>query len=146
MKINPLGSPLDVNGEPVKSVDSSNPPAVDQGRGSGPFSAHLGAAEQPGRAPVDQSAGPVGLPTRPPDNPTRLALEEIANATNLSNAEESFEAARKSAELLVRSALGEKYRDTEQARQMFEALGEQVAADPFLKAKLLAILMKIKAG
>ena len=53
-------------------------------------------------------------------------------------------AVRESARFMVRSRLGEKFRDTEQASTLVERLSEFVASDPLLHSKLLGILQKVK--
>ena len=65
---------------------------------------------------------------------------------NLSDAEGVAAAVRKSARWMVWSRLSEKHRSSKQGERAIETLGERVTSDPFLKAKLLAILTKLKSG
>jgi uncharacterized protein with PhoU and TrkA domain len=73
-------------------------------------------------------------------NAARTALTEIASQYDLSNEEEQQKALRESAEFLVKSRLSDKYK---QADKAIGDLSEYVAADPFLKTKLLSVLQKL---
>lgn len=79
-------------------------------------------------------------------NPTRAALEEIANSSNLTSSEGAATAVRESARYMIRSRLSEKYRDTEHGQRLVKDLSEFVSSDPLLKTKLLSILQKIRMG
>lgn len=70
----------------------------------------------------------------------RTALTAIASQYDLSNENEQQEALRESAEFLVKSRLNEKYK---KADKVIGELSEFVAADPFLKTKLLSVLQKL---
>ena len=71
------------------------------------------------------------------------ALAAIASQYDLSDEKGRQSAVEESAEFLVKSRLGEKYGDSE---KMVKDLTGHVAADPFLKSKLLSILQKLNAG
>lgn len=71
------------------------------------------------------------------------ALAEIAVQYDLSDEKGRQSAVEESAEFLVKSRLGEKYGESE---KMVKDLTGHVAADPFLKSKLLSILQKLNAG
>ncbi|MEP6901861.1 MAG: hypothetical protein ABJA66_08930 [Actinomycetota bacterium] len=73
---------------------------------------------------------------------TRTRLSEIAAQYDLSNEENRQSALQESAELLVKSRLSEKYKNSE---KLIKDLGGYVADDPFLKAKLFAVLQKLSA-
>lgn len=75
---------------------------------------------------------------------TRAALEEIASAANLSTSEGAASAVRESARYMIRSRLSERYQETEEGERLTSELSEYVAADPFLKGKLLSILHKLR--
>ncbi len=69
-------------------------------------------------------------------------LTEIAAQYDLSDEENRQSAVEESAEFLVKSRLGEKYRDSE---EIIKDLTRHVADDPFLKSKLLSILQKLNS-
>lgn len=138
MEIKRPGSPLDGGAEPTKrSPDTaSDDDRVDF---SSALGAHLGqlssdAAGQAGESASGSSAGSL-----------RAALAEIASASDLSDAEGAAAAVRQSARSLVLSALGEAYVATGQHQRAVEEIGEHLVSDPFMKAKLLSILTKLKS-
>lgn len=75
---------------------------------------------------------------------TRAALERIALGANLADPEDANRAVEESAQFMIRSRLGEKYRQSERAEVMVKDLSDRIANDPVLKPKLLAILKRIK--
>lgn len=72
---------------------------------------------------------------------TRAALGEIAVQYDLSNEENRQAAIEESAQLLVKSRLGDEYKKSEKA---IKDLSKFVADDPFLKSKLLSVLQKLR--
>lgn len=72
---------------------------------------------------------------------TRSALGEIAVQYDLSNEENRQAALEESAEVLVKSRLGEDYKKSEKA---LKNLSRYVADDPFIKSKLLSVLQKLR--
>ena len=71
---------------------------------------------------------------------THTGLTAIAAQYDLSNEENRQSALQESAEFLVKSRLGEKYKNSE---KIVKDLGKYVADDPFLKSKLLSVLQKL---
>jgi hypothetical protein len=132
MKVNRPGSPLSSGAEPLEQLDAQE---LQRAVKSERFNAALAHLEA-------QAAGGAGGAS----SPTRSALEQIANAANLTSSEGAATAVRESARFMVRSRLHEKFRDTEQASTLVERLSEFVAADPLLHAKLLGILQKVKTA
>lgn len=73
---------------------------------------------------------------------TRAMLAEIAVQYDLSNEENQQSALRESSEFLVKSRLSDEFKKSE---KIIKDLGKYVAEDPFLKAKLLSVLQKLRA-
>lgn len=71
---------------------------------------------------------------------THTGLTAIASQYDLSNEENRQSALQESAEFLVKSRLGDKYKNSE---KIVKDLGKYVADDPFLKSKLLSVLQKL---
>ena len=132
MKVNRPGSPLSSGAEPLEQLD---PKELQKSIKSERFNAALAHLE------AQASAGTGG-----PSSPVRSALEQIANASNLTSSEGAATAVRESARFMVRSRLSEKFRDTEQGSTLVERLSEFVASDPLLHSKLLGILNKVKTA
>jgi hypothetical protein len=132
MKVNRPGSPLSSGAEPLEQLDPKELQKSLKGERFNAALAHLEA---------QASAGKGGA-----SSPMRSALEQIANASNLTSSEGAAAAVRESARFMVRSRLHEKFRDTEQASTLVERLSEFVASDPVLNAKLLGILQKVKTA
>lgn len=76
-----------------------------------------------------------------PPSAARSTLSAIAAQYDLSNEENRQTALRASAEFLVKSRLGEKFKESEKITQ---DLGSFVADDPFLQSKLLSVLQKLR--
>lgn len=123
MKVNKSKSPF-VSG----AADTPDEKDVARAIKGGKFTEALAALE---------SAQATGTP-----DATGAALTEIAARYDLSNEENRQTAVEESAEYLVKSRLGEKYGDSE---KVVKDLTEHVAADPFLKSKLLSILQKLNS-
>lgn len=79
-------------------------------------------------------------------NETREILSRIALQTDLNNDGETASALRESAEVLVKSRLSEKFKESEQSEKMISDLSDFVSDDPLLKAKLLSVLKKLRDG
>lgn len=93
-------------------------------------------------AALNQLEAQVGAEqTSGAQSPTRSALSEIANNSNLSPDVQVREAAR----YMVNSRLQEKFRETKQGEQIVEDLSDYIADDPFLSKKLSNILQKLKS-
>ena len=132
MKVNRPGSPLSSGAEPVEGLDAQELQKALKGER---FNAALAQLEAQAAGGANDTAAP-----------TRAALAQIADASNLSSSEGAAAAVRESARFMVRSRLGEKFRDTEQAATLVERLSEFVASDPLLHSKLLGILQKVKTA
>jgi hypothetical protein len=132
MKVNRPGSPLSSGAEPLEQLD---PQELQTALRSERFNAALSQLEA-------QAAGGAGDTS----SPTRAALAQIADSSNLSSNEGAATAVRESARFMVRSRLNEKFRDTEQGSTLVERLSEYVASDPLLHSKLLGILQKVKTA
>ncbi len=79
-------------------------------------------------------------------NATRATLAQIAVKSNLDNEGEAKSALRESAEILVKSRLSKKFRDSEQSEKAVSELSDFVADDPLLKSKMLSVLKKLRNG
>ncbi len=79
-------------------------------------------------------------------NSTRQILAKIARQSDLTNDEELSAALRQSAEVLVKSRLGDKFKQSEQSEKMIDDLSNFVSDDPLLKNKLLSVLKKLRDG
>ncbi|HEV2861552.1 MAG TPA: hypothetical protein VGX48_11130 [Pyrinomonadaceae bacterium] len=132
MKVNRPGSPLSSGAEPLDPLDAQE---LQKALKSERFNAALAGLEA-------QAAGGAG----DAQSPTRAALAQIADSSNLSSSEGAAAAVRESARFMVRSRLHEKFRDTEQGSTLVERLSEFVASDPLLHSKLLGILQKVKTA
>jgi hypothetical protein len=130
MKVNRPGSPLSSGAESVEPLEAQE---LQNALKTERFNAALAQLEA-------QAAGSTGGAS----SPTRAALAQIADASNLSSSEGAAAAVRESARFMVRSRLNEKFRETEQGSTLVERLSEFVAADPLLHSKLLGILQKVK--
>lgn len=124
MKVNKSKSPF------VGGADAPDEKDVAKAVKGGKFTEALSALE----AAATESAAP---------SEASRALAEIAMQYDLSDEKGRQSAVEESAEFLVKSRLGEKYGDSEKT---VKDLTEHVAADPFLKSKLLSILQKLNAG
>jgi hypothetical protein len=121
MKVNKSKSPF------VSGANAPDEKDVAKAIKGGKFTEALSALE---------SAATDGAPA----SRAAATLTEIAAQYDLSNEENRQAAVRESAEFLVKSRLGEQYRDSEKT---IKDLGKYVAEDPFLKSKLLSILQKL---
>jgi hypothetical protein len=121
MKINKSKSPF------VSGADAPDEKDIAKAIKGGKFSEALSALE----STATDGAAPSQAST---------ILTEIAAQYDLSDEENRQAAVQQSAEFLVKSRLGEKYRDSE---KIIKDLGKYVADDPFLKSKLLSILQKL---
>ena len=130
MKVNRPGSPLSSGAESVEPLDAQE---LQNALKTERFNAALAQLE------AQAASGKGGT-----SSPVRAALAQIADASNLSSGEGAAAAVRESARFMVRSRLGEKFRDTEQGSSLVERLSEFVASDPLLHSKLLGILHKVK--
>lgn len=132
MKVNRPGSPLSSGAEPLDPLD---PQELRSAVKSERFAAAL--------SQLDAQAARGGQGAQ---NPTRAALEKIAQQANLSSGEGAATAVRESARFMLRSRLHEKFRQSEQGESLVEKLSEYVTSDPLLNAKLLGILQRLKAA
>lgn len=76
----------------------------------------------------------------------RDVLARIASQSDLNDDAGAAAALRQSAEVLVKSRLSEKFKESEQSEKIVSDLSDFVSDDPFLKAKLLSILQKLRDG
>lgn len=130
MKVNRPGSPLSSGAEPLDPLD---PQELQQAVKGERFAAALSQLEA-------QAAGGAGQAS----NPTRAALEQIAQSSDLQTSEGAATAVRESARLMIRSRLHERFRQSEQGSSLVEKMSEFVASDPLLNSKLLGILQRLK--
>lgn len=79
-------------------------------------------------------------------NPTRATLAQIASQSDLSSEDGISAALRQSAEVLVKSRLGEKFKESGQSEQTVKDLSNFVSDDPLFKTKLLSVLHKLRDG
>ena len=77
-------------------------------------------------------------------NPTRATLMQIAAQSDLSSDDGISAALRESAEVFVKSRLGEKFVESEDSAQAVKDLSVFVSDDPFFKTKLLSVLHKLR--
>lgn len=74
----------------------------------------------------------------------RAALAQIARNANLANGEQAAQAVQAAATCLIRLRFQKKFKQTAQVTKLVKNLSEYVAADPFLSARLLGILTRLK--
>lgn len=79
-------------------------------------------------------------------NLTRATLAQIASQSDLNSDDGMASALRESAELLVKSRLGDSFKESEQSAQTVKDLSVFVSEDPFFKTKLLSVLHKLRDG
>ena len=79
-------------------------------------------------------------------NSTREVLAQIALQADLTNDRSLSEALQQSAEVLVKSRLSDKFKQSEQSEKIVKDLSVFVSDDPFFKAKLLSVLQKLRDG
>ena len=79
-------------------------------------------------------------------NATRASLTEIASQSDLNSDDGISKALRESAEIIVKSRLGDKFKDSEKSEQTVKDLTNFVSDDPFFKTKLLSVLQKLRDG
>ena len=132
MKVNRPGSPLSSGAEPLDPLD---PKELQEAVKGERFAAALSQLDA-------QTTGGAGGAA----NPTRAALEEIAQGADLQTSGGAATAVRESARCMIRSRLHEKFRQSEQGATLVEKLSEFVASDPLLNAKLLGILQRLKSA
>ena len=132
MKVNRTGSPLSSGAEPVDAPDAQELQRALEGER---FSAVLSQLE------AQAAGGKGGAPSA-----VRSELSRIAQNANLSTGEGAADAVRESARFMIRSRLGEKFRQGEQGDGLVEKLSEFVTSDPLLHSKLLGILERLKAA
>lgn len=87
-----------------------------------------------------EAAGDVSL------NSTREVLAQIALQTDLNNDASVSAALQESAEILVKSRLSDKFKQSEQSEKIVKDLSVFVSDDPFLKTKLLSVLQKLRGA
>lgn len=140
MKINRPGLPSGEHVNPNEPLDPREQQRIEKGE---PFASLISQTEEQASATgTTQLKGPSTTATAG----ARTALAEIAGSANLSNADEAAVAVRSSARWMIWARLSEKHRSSKRGKQVIERLSEEVASDPFLKAKLLALLNRIKSG
>jgi hypothetical protein len=133
MKINRPGDPLSGSTEPLDPRDLQNLVKGER------FESVLSDLE--GLTSVNEPAEASGVSQM---GSTRAALAKIAGGADLTNIGQSLLAVRESARYMIRSRLSKQYRETKEGERLIEGLSEYVSSDPLLKAKLLAILQKVK--
>ena len=79
-------------------------------------------------------------------NSTREVLAQIALQTDLTNDGSVSAALQQSAEVLVKSRLSDKFKQSAQSEKIVKDLSVFVSDDPFFKAKLLSVLQKLRDG
>ena len=138
MKIKGPTSPLSSGSEPLEPLSPRDlRKAVEGERFASSLSQLEATADAPNASGTGQASGSSSA--------TRSALEQIAASSNLTTSEGAASAVRESARYMIRSRLSDRYRDTEHGERLTSELSDFVAADPFLKSKLLSILQKLQA-
>ncbi len=134
MKVNRPRSPLGSSAEPLEPLS--------------PRDLQRAAKSEQFNADLSQLEAQLGTqkPTAAARSATRTTLEQIAGGANLMSSEGAAAAVRESARYMIRSRLSERYRDTEHGTRLIEEMSEYVTNDQSLKARLLAILKRIKTG
>ena len=79
-------------------------------------------------------------------NPTREVLAQIASQSDLSSDDGISTALRQSAEILVKSRLSDRFKESDKGVQTVKDLTNFVSDDPFFKTKLLSVLQKLRDG
>lgn len=122
-----------------------------------PKSPYIGGADAPGEKDVAKaikgekfaetlSALASGPTENAELNSTRELLAQIALNSDLSNDAGTSAALSQSAQILVKSRLGQNLRNSPKSEQMIRELSEFVSDDPFLKTKLLSVLRRLNEG
>ena len=140
MKINRTPSPFQGSTEPLDPKEAEALGGAGQKEGFVEALSQLEAQLAAGGA--DNQAGD----TAASQQVLRTALAAIANQTDLANPIAASTAVRESAQHLIRSRLGDKFRRTDQGKRLVEGLSDYVAATEPFNAKLLSILKRLKAG
>jgi hypothetical protein len=135
MKVNRPGSPFGASTDPVEPLD----PREAQGVAKGDRFREI-------LSQLDATAGGGAAGAQDASSATRGALAEVAQDANLSDPEAAEAAVRQSAGKILRLKLDEKYQDTAEGEHLINELADYVAADPFLKSRLISILSQLKAG
>jgi hypothetical protein len=135
MKVNRPGSPFGASTDPVEPLDPREAQGVAKGDRFREILSQLDATAGGGAAGAQEAS-----------SATRGALAEVAQNANLSDPESAEAAVRQSAGKILRLKLDEKYQDTAEGEHLINELADYVAADPFLKSRLISILSQLKAG
>lgn len=76
----------------------------------------------------------------------RETLAQIALQADLTNDQSLAQALQDSAEVLVKSRLSGKFKESKQSEKIVKDLSQFVSDDPFFKSKLLSVLQKLRDG
>lgn len=133
MSVKKTGSPLSSGAESIDPL-------------GGKDELQSGKIEKNFETALAELAGQVGQTgsSEKPENPTRLAFQEIAAGSNLDSPEGAMSAVRESAEILVNSSLGEDLRNSAQGKKITEDLSNYISRDPLMHRKILDILQRLK--
>lgn len=129
MKINKPKSPY------VGGADAPDAKDIAKAIKGGKFADALSAIASDN--PAEQSAAA---------NATRETLAQIALQADLTNDRSLAQALQESAEVLVKSRLSGKFKESKQSEKIVKDLSEFVSDDPFFKSKLLSVLQKLRDG
>ncbi len=77
-------------------------------------------------------------------NATRASLSQIASHSDLNSDDGIASALRESAEIIVKSRLGDQFKESEQSEQAIKELSGFVSDDPLFKTKVLSVLHKLR--
>ena len=77
---------------------------------------------------------------------TRATLAQIASQSDLTSDDGISTALRQSAEILVKSRLSDRFKESDKGEQTVKDLTNFVSDDPFFKTKLLSVLQKLRDG
>lgn len=133
MSIKKINSPLSSGAEEIERLGAKE--KLHQGKVEKNFEATL--AEVTGQ--IEQTDG-----IEKTNNPTQIALRQIALNLNVGSPESAKSAVRESAHFIVNSRLDENFRNSEQGKKVSADLSDYISNDPFLYQKILSVLQRLK--
>lgn len=133
MSVKKTGAPLGSGADGIERLGAQE--KLQSGKVEKNFEATL--AEVAGQ--IEQTGG-----IEKTNNPTQIALRQIASNLNPDSPESVKSAVLKSAHFIVNSRLDENFRDSEQGKKVSADLSEYISNDPFLYQKILGVLQRLK--
>lgn len=133
MSVKKTSSPLSSGAEAIDQLGAKE--ELQRGKVEKNFEAAL--AEVAGQ--IEKTSG-----NEKTNNPTQIALRQIALNLNFDSPEEAMSAVRESAHFIVNSRLDEVFRDSEQGKKVSADLSDYISNDPFMYRKILGVLQRLR--